>query len=260
MASGVGLLIDIDGTLLDAGTAIPGAVDAVAALRGRSLPLLFATNTSRKSRSEVADSLRTAGFEATDEEVLSAGYAAAVHLRAEGVRRVQLLLPPSAQADWSGFEITEDAPEAVVVGDLGAAFTFDLLNGAFRNLHAGARLVAAQRNRFWKAPDGWTLDAGAFVAALEYSARTEALVVGKPAPGFFRMAARVLGRAPESLAMVGDDVEIDVAGGRSAGLRTVLVRTGKFDADRVVELPPGAEPDQVIDSVADLPAVIARLA
>lgn len=190
----MGLLIDIDGTLLDAGVAIPGAVDAVASLRARAVPLLFATNTSRKSRAEIAESLRSAGFATSDDEVLSAAYAAAVHLRAEGVRRVQLLLPPGAREDWSDFEVTEDDPEAVVVGDLGDSFTFDRLNGAFRSLHAGARLVATQKNRFWKAPGGWTLDAGAFVAALEYSARTEALVVGKPAPGFFRMAARQLDR------------------------------------------------------------------
>jgi HAD superfamily hydrolase (TIGR01458 family) len=252
----LGLLIDIDGTLLDAGAAIPGAPEAVAALRARSVPLLFATNTSRKSRAEIGASLRAAGFEAADEDVLSAAWAAAVHLRAEGVRRVQLLLPAGAQADWSGFEITDESPEAVVVGDLGASFTFELLNGAFRNLHAGARLVAAQKNRFWKAPEGWSMDAGAYVAALEYSARTKALVVGKPAPGFFRMAAQVLGLPPESLVMVGDDAEIDVAGGSRAGLRTVLVRTGKFDADRLAALAPDERPDRVIDSVADLPAAI----
>ena len=145
---------------------------------------------------------------------------------------------------------------AVVVGDLGDEFAFRPLNEAFRCLHEGARLIATQKNRYWKAADGWTLDAGAFVAALEYAARTEATVVGKPSPGFFRMAAALLDVEPAALTIVGDDVESDVAGGRAAGLRTVLVRTGKFDAERVAQVPPDQQPDLTIDSIKDLPAAL----
>lgn len=252
----MGVLLDIDGTVLDAGRAIDGAAEAVTALRARGLPVLFATNTSRKSRADVGASLRAAGIDARDEDVLSAGYAAAVYCREAGVTRVRLLLTESARADWTGFDAESDAPEAVVVGDLGDEFAFRPLNEAFRCLHAGARLIATQKNRTWKAADGWTLDAGAFVAALEYAARTEATVVGKPAPGFFRMAAALLQVEPRALTIVGDDVESDVAGGRAAGLRTVLVRTGKFDARRVAETPAERAPDLVIDSIKDLPAAL----
>jgi ribonucleotide monophosphatase NagD (HAD superfamily) len=84
----MGVLLDIDGTILDGGRAIEGAPEAIAALRGRGVPLLFATNTSRKSRAEVAESLRRAGIEVDDGEILSAGHAAAVWLREQGIRRV----------------------------------------------------------------------------------------------------------------------------------------------------------------------------
>jgi len=252
----MGVLLDIDGTVLDAGRAIDGAAEAIAALRARGRPVLFATNTSRKSRADVGASLRAAGIDAADEDVLSAGYAAAVYCRRAGVTRVRLLLTESARADWTGFDTESRAPEAVVVGDLGDEFAFRPLNEAFRCLHEGARLIATQKNRYWKAADGWTLDAGAFVAALEYAARTEATVVGKPSPGFFRMAAALLDVEPAALTIVGDDVESDVAGGRAAGLRTVLVRTGKFDAERVAQVPPDQQPDLTIDSIKDLPAAL----
>ncbi|MEZ5066268.1 MAG: TIGR01458 family HAD-type hydrolase [bacterium] len=252
----MGFLLDIDGTILEAGVEIPGAAATIATLRERGVPFLFATNTSRKSRGAVAASLREAGVPADDDDVLSAGYAAAAYLASEGVRRVQVLMPPDSLEDWRDFEITEEDPEAVVVGDLGEAFDFRTLNVAFRNLHGGATLVAAQKNRFWKAADGWTLDAGAFVAALEYAARVEAIVVGKPAPGFFRQAARLLGHSPSSLTIVGDDVESDVVGGHASGLRTVLVRTGKFDASRLARTPASARPHVVIDSIADLPRLL----
>ncbi|HMB70739.1 MAG TPA: HAD hydrolase-like protein, partial [bacterium] len=74
--------------------------------------------------------------------------------------------------------------------------------------------------------------------------------------GFFRMAAALLDVEPAALTIVGDDVESDVAGGRAAGLRTVLVRTGKFDAERVAQVPPDQQPDLTIDSIKDLPAAL----
>jgi HAD superfamily hydrolase (TIGR01458 family) len=253
----MGVLLDIDGTVLDRGRAIDGAAAAIGTLRQRGVPLLFATNTSRKSRADVAASLREAGVEVHDEEILSASYAAAALLRGRGVRRVHLLLTPAAARDWSDFRETDDAPEAVVVGDLGTSFDFQRLNVAFRCLRAGATLIATQRNRYWHAPDGPTLDAGAFVAALEYAARVDAEVVGKPAAGFFRMAAELLGVPAEQLWIVGDDVESDVAGGRAAGLTTCLVRTGKFDAARLAGASPPETPHHVVDSIADLPALLA---
>jgi HAD superfamily hydrolase (TIGR01458 family) len=249
----VGLLLDIDGTLLDAGRAIAGAAEAVATLRGRGVPLVFATNTSRKSRRAVGDSLRAAGISARDDEVLSASYAAAIYLRSAGTKRVQLLLPPEACNDFDGMERADEKPEAVVVGDMGSGFDFDILNSAFRNLHAGARLIAVHKNRFWKSETGWTIDAGAFVAALEYAADTRAEVVGKPSILFFRMAAKLLGISIDRLSIVGDDLESDIAGGRACGLTTFLVKTGKFDAAKLAEAAPEHSPHYVIESVASLP-------
>ena len=259
--AGMGLLLDIDGTLLESGRAIPGAPEAVAALRARGVSLLFATNTSRKSRADVAASLRAQGIPARDEEVLSASYAAAVLLRAGGLWRVHLLLTPEAAADWRDFEVVDEDAQAVVVGDLGPLFDFDRLARAFRCLRGGARLVASHRNPWWKDDRGEiTLDAGPFVVALEYASGRTAELVGKPAAGFFRMAARLLGEDVGTLGIVGDDLIADIAGGRDAGLTTWLVRTGKFDADRLRRTPPDRAPHHVIGSIAELPPRFAAAA
>jgi HAD superfamily hydrolase (TIGR01458 family) len=245
----LGLLVDIDGTLHVAGRPIAGAAEALDALRGR-VPFLFTTNTSRMPRSEVATVLASLGFEAREEEVLTATVAAALRLREDGITRVQLLAPRSVMRDFSGFEITEAAPEAVVVADMGAGFTFEILNSAFRSLLDGARLVAIHLNRYWITQAGPTLDAGPFVAALEVAAQTEAELVGKPAPAFFEMAASTLGLPLDRLAVVGDDPETDVEGARRAGLLAIQVRTGKFE-------PAGPEEaDLTIDSIRDLPPLL----
>jgi ribonucleotide monophosphatase NagD (HAD superfamily) len=100
----------------------------------------------------------------------------------------------------------------------------------------GAPLLAIAQNRYFMAADGLNLDAGAFVAGLEYAAGLRAEVIGKPAAAMFHTACAQLGLPPEQVVMVGDDVEADVLGALDAGLQAALVRTGKFredDADRL---------------------------
>jgi HAD superfamily hydrolase (TIGR01458 family) len=256
-ATGVGgFLIDLDGTVYQAGALIPGAVGAVERLRALDVPFLFTTNTSRKSRAAVVGSLARLGLAIVADEVLTAPVAAARWLAARGLVRVQLLLPPSTHEEFRGFDVVDRDPDAVVVGDLGAGFEFGVLNAAFRSLREGARLVAVHRNRFWITRDGPTLDAGPFVAALEYAARCEAALVGKPAPAFFELAAAMLGVETARLAVVGDDVESDIRGARDAGLTAVLVRTGKYDEAAVDGLPASGAPHAVIPSIGALPGLL----
>lgn len=251
-----GVLFDVDGTLLEDGRLLSGADRAVEALRSAGFAVGFVTNTSRRPRRAVLAGLRDAGLSAEPGEVLTAPAAAAAWLRERGLTRVALLVPPGTSEDFGEFTVVEgDAAEpadAVVVGDLGDSWSYGRLDAAFRHLLGGARLVAIQRNRYWRTGGSLHLDAGPFVAALEYASGREAIVAGKPSPVFFEAAARSLDLTLEHVAMVGDDVEADVLGARAAGASGILVRTGKFreeDLDR-------AGPHHVLDSVADLPGLL----
>ena len=115
----------------------------------------------------------------------------------------------------------------------------------------GAALVAIHKNRFWDPGDGLRLDAGPFVAALEYAAGNEAVLVGKPSAAFFRTAARALELPLERILVVGDSVLNDVRGGQAAGCRTVAVRTGSFREEDLAAL--GRPPEAVLESIAALP-------
>ncbi len=140
-----------------------------------------------------------------------------------------------------------------MVGDLGARWTHGLMQEAFEHLMGGAALLALSRDRYWLEEGRLTLDAGPFVAGLEYACGRSATVAGKPSPRFFTAALATLGGpAPATVAMVGDDLWSDVAGAQAAGLRGWLVRTGKF---RLEALEAGVvTPDRVLGSVAELPA------
>lgn len=131
------------------GRAIEGAVSAIEALRRAGIPFRFATNTTRMPRTALAERLISLGIQASPEEILSAPAAAARWLRSRGVERVRLLLARETWGEFEGMEVDDRAPQYVVVGDLAEGWTFEVLNGAFRNLMDGAELLAIQRNRSW---------------------------------------------------------------------------------------------------------------
>jgi len=162
-----------------------------------------------------------------------------------------MLLLEDAKKDYAGLECGSGLADYVVAGDMGRAFTYDLLNDAFRHLHNGARLIALQKNRFWLSDEGFMLDAGAFVALLEYAADTESVLIGKPAQPFFETALADLSISKNEVMMIGDDVESDIRGAAAIGLTTCLVKTGKFrqkDLDKS-----GIKPDFLLESISHLP-------
>lgn len=243
-----GLLTDLDGTLFVGDDPVPGARKAIRSIKDAGVRIRYVTNTTRRPRRAVASHLRSLGFEIEDREIFTPARAA-VGLVAG--KTCFALVDDALREDLEGITLTDQRPEYVLIGDLGDRFTYERLDAAFRHLMDGAELVALQKNRYWRKPDGLSLDAGPFVAALEYASGKAATVIGKPERGFFGLALREMGLEAGEVAMIGDDPEADVAGARRAGLTGVQVRTGKWR--------PGAEDegaDLTLDSFADLPRVL----
>ncbi len=254
-------LIDLDGTLYAEGAAIPGAVAALAGLRAAGTAFRLVTNTTSRSRAMLVARLREYGFDVGPGELFTAVTAGLDHALHEGYRTAAPFLPPAALPDLAGLDLAAGTsartppsgwrPDAVLVGDLGEGWTHAVMQEAFEYLMGGATLVALSRDRYWLRDGRLTLDAGPFVAGLEYACGRPAAVAGKPSPRFFGAALSALGGpAAGEVAMVGDDLWSDVAGAQAAGLRGWLVRTGKFrrealEAGEVV-------PDRILGSVAEL--------
>ncbi len=254
IASVRGVVLDLDGTVYDDGGLIEGAADAIAAVRAAGLGLKFATNTSRHPRGTLIERLRRQGVDAAPDDIFTAPRAAAAWLADHGMTRVSLHVSPTTVEEFSRFAIDEQKPEAVVVGDLGDDWTVERLNRVFRHVIGGARLVAIQKNRYWTRGGALCLDAGPFVAAIEYATDTSAVVTGKPSAEFFWAASAALGLAPAEIVVVGDDVRTDVRGAQSAGARGVLVKTGKFRATDLDD--PEVTPDLTLDDIGQLPAAL----
>lgn len=222
-----GVLLDLAGVIYDGGEAIPGAVEAVARLREAGLPIRFVSNTTRSSKQAVLDQLGSLGLPVSGDELFTPAQAAREWLRQHD-RSPHLLVHPALASDFQDLEGNDG--KAVIVGDAGMEFNYLTLNRAFRALIEGAEFVALAPNRAFKDADGkLSLDAGPFIAALEFASQKTPVVLGKPSPGFFQAALAGMNCPAAEAVMVGDDVETDVAGALQSGIAcALLVRTGKY--------------------------------
>lgn len=255
-----GLLLDIDGVLAVSWEPIAGSVESLSWIREQTIPFRLITNTTTHTRDQLATTLRDAGFVVEAADIVTAVAATAEYLRTHHAgARVFLLSDGDARADLEGVTlVSADEPaDVVVIGGASDDFTYPILNHIFGLLNDGAVLVGMHRNLYWRTADGLQLDGGAYISALEEATGSKATICGKPAPAYFRAALELLGVPAARAAMIGDDVANDVLGAQAIGMIGVLVRTGKFqpaDLDRT-----DGTPDHVIDSFADLPALLQGL-
>ncbi len=255
MTAPAGVVLDMEGVLHVGWRPLPGVPGAVVALRGAGLELAVLTNTTGRSRAEIAGRLDGMGIEIPADRVVTAAWAAARHLadRHPGAA-VFLLGEPGGREEFAATSLVDDPAEAdvVLLGGPTEAWDYAILDRVFRRLLDGAPLVAMQRNRWWPTGEGPRLDAGPFVVGLEYAAGVEATVVGKPAPDIYRTACELLRVEPARALMVGDDPESDLGPAAAVGMRTCLVRTGKGATFTVA---PGAV-DLDLPDLAALPAAL----
>ena len=247
-----GILLDIGGVLYIGDSVVEGAIEAISTLNER-YKIRFVTNSTRRPPNVIYEKLKKMGFDIKEHQLFTALAAAKAVVEAKNGKAVTILTK-EAENYFGNLYSIDTHSEFVVVGDAGENFNYIRMNRAFRTLTNGAKLIAAAQNRYFKDSDGeLSMDAGGFVKALEYASGVEAVVVGKPSKTFFESAIESMGLSKDEVVMVGDDIESDIAGAQDAGVRAILVKTGKY---RPSDLEGAIFPDAVIDSIAQLPSIL----
>lgn len=249
-----GILFDLDGVLYVGPKVIEGAIAAITGIKQRGYRCRFITNTSTLSGASLHNKLIGLGFDIAEHEIISATRAALIYLQQFDDPVCHLVLAEDVKRDFRHFRQSDSKADFVIIGDIGDAWSYPVLNHVFNLLIGGAQLIAIHKNRFWQTEHGLQMDIGAFIAALEYASQTQATIIGKPSPDFFQAALTELGLPPEQVAIIGDDIDADIGGGQRAGLTGILVKTGKYrqayaDSSPVV-------PDLTIASIAELPGLL----
>jgi HAD superfamily hydrolase (TIGR01458 family) len=259
-----GLLLDIDGVIVTSWEPLPGAVEALDEIARTGLPRMFLTNTTSKSRGQIAKALGDVGFQVEDKEILTAAVLTADYLRTNHPgKRVVVLNEGAVDEDMDGVDLVDDNPEVVVFGGAGPSFTHEVLSRALGWMIDGIPTISMHRSLTWSTSSGPKIDTGVYLEGLQKATGKKIPAIGKPSPLGFRSAVEMLGAGdPGGVVMVGDDIYSDVLGAQKAALVGVLVRTGKFLPEQLDELVKdefGQVPDHVIDSIADLPELLTKL-
>lgn len=241
-----GILFDLEGVLWTADTPLPGAVETLNALQAAKIPFQILSNMTLKPRRAVLNRFREFGLSLDVERMMTPPAAAARWLKQNGNPPVSAFVAPPTRVELEGLNLLPDdverGAEYVVLADLGDDWNASNVNRALRLLLNGAQLITCGMGRYWMAQDGLRVDGGAYAQALAYASGQTPLVIGKPSADYFHIAADFLGVKRERVLMVGDDILNDIQGGQRAGLKTLLVQTGKF---RAQDLERGVSPDWV---------------
>lgn len=251
-----GLLFDLDGVLYVGSKSIQGASATLEQIKHRGFDYRFITNTSTLSQDALHAKLIRLGLQVEPDKLFSAAQAALRYVQSFENPVCHLVLADDVKKDFAGLKQSDTEVDFVIVGDIGDSWSYALLNKVFNLLMNGAQLIAIHKNRFWQTEQGLQMDIGAFVAGLEYASRKQALIIGKPSPNYFQTALADMGLKAAQVAIVGDDIDSDIGGGQASGLTGILVKTGKYRKAYAEQST--VTPDFLIDSVANLPEILAE--
>ena len=249
------VLLDLDGTVYLGHGAVPGAAEAIAALRAGGVRLAFVTNDPVSARDDYVERLGAIGIDVGADELVTCAWATAQLVQEERPGARVLALGSQAWLDehrLAGSVLVDDYRDAEVLS-LGGDWTFGYreLEASIRAVLGGAAFYGSNRDATFPNVDGPSPGAGALLAAVEYATGTRARCAGKPETGMFHEAERLLG--PGRYLMVGDRLDADVAGAHAAGMDAALVLTGSSGAGDVTAWE-GPAPVAVLGSIAEVPA------
>ena len=257
-----GLLVDLDGVVWIGRDPVPGSPEALRALLEAGKRIVFVTNNPGRPPAAYAERLGELGVEVGEDQIVTAGMVAArlageaaLTAAATGGAGTAFVIGAEALREMvaaSGARLVEgeeawEADVVVVSGHRG--FDYGELLAAKRALDRGAALFATSHDPTMPYPGGELPGTGAVLAAVETATGRRAEIAGKPERHLFEMAREALGGV-ERVAMVGDRISSDVAGGRAAGLETVLVFSGTTSREEAAAADPA--PDFVLEDLSGL--------
>jgi len=246
-------LLDMDGTFYLGDGLLPGALELLDLLNQRGLPFSFLTNNTSRSKQDYIQRLRGLGVREQDARVYTAGDATIAYLKKHQAGKGVFLLGTESLAESfrvGGIDLSDDDPDVVVIG-YDTSLTYARLSAFCRFVRSGLPYIATHPDVNCPNPDGPVPDIGAMMSLVEASTGRKAdVIIGKPNPGIVNALAEEWGIDPRSLAMVGDRLYTDIALGKTACVKTVLVLSGETNLEDLKNLE--FHPDLVCENLADL--------
>lgn len=242
------VLIDFDGVIKIGNNPAPGVKELFRFVEKKNIPAHIISNSTLRTGEEVHKFFNDKRID-TNIKAMTAADAAISYTKAN-YESAAVFCTESIKNLFKDI-LDFDKPEAVVVGDLGEEWNYENLNKIFRYVYNGADLVAMQMNKFWAPKGDLCLDAGAFIAAIEYATGKKSVLIGKPSPIYFQSALKKLGVKENSgFIMLGDDIETDIHAAQQIGGKGILIYTGKTTKQAAKQS--GIKPDYEADNLIEV--------
>jgi HAD superfamily hydrolase (TIGR01458 family) len=218
-------LIDFDGVIKIGDSPAPDAEYFLKYITEKKIPAIILSNSTLYSGNHIKEFLFQNKIDFGIQCITT------VDASLKYIRENNLTVKPYCTAEiknlFSNFT-NEINPDAVLIGDLQDKWNYEILNDIFRHVINGAEIIAMQKNKFWMPGGNLCLDAGAFIAAIEYASGKEAKLIGKPSAVYFESALQILGfNKGTEFIMIGDDAENDIEAAQKINGKGILVFTGK---------------------------------
>ncbi|MGM0590603.1 MAG: HAD-IIA family hydrolase [Halobacteriota archaeon] len=255
-----GAVIDVDGTVLRGDQAVRGAIEGLSAVAEAGLSRLFFSNNPTRPPAAYEARFERVGLSVSADEVVTAGTVTATYLRERHVNDALFVVGESGLVDQllgEGLSVVTDPDAAdLVVASWDRSFDYDTLCQSLWALSdESVGFVGTDPDMVVPGPERDIPGSGAVINAIGgVAGREPDTVLGKPSAVARETVVDRLGHPPESLLVVGDRLDTDIALGADAGMTTVLVRTGVTDDLTLANSP--FEPDYVLDSIGDIDRVI----
>jgi 4-nitrophenyl phosphatase len=264
------LILDMDGVLWRGETPMPGLVEFFATLRRREIGFALATNNATKTAVMYTAKLARFGVDVAPEHIVTSAEATAAFLRQEyenGTATSDAIYVVGDQGlhdaiAAQGFTIVTPeqaragAKAAVVVAGFSRNATYEIMAMGAHLINQGARFVGTNPDPSFPSEIGPLPGAGALLAFIETGTGVKPTIIGKPGPIMFQQAMRRMGGTPENTAMVGDRLNTDILGAKSAGLQAILVLSGISSVDDVEKM--GIRPDFIFADIGEITAVLSQ--
>jgi HAD superfamily hydrolase (TIGR01450 family) len=256
-----GFVFDVDGSLVHRGPdfrarPLPGAVELLDAIRASGRPLVLFTNGSHVGPDAFAEGLRDGGLPVEAHELLTPVCSALSYLARRHPGEAAIVFGSEATRERmarSGVPLTDGDDAGVVFVAHVEEVDLDRMERAARAVTRGARLLTANYQRGYWGANGLVFSRGAMVTAgIARVSGARPVVVGKPSKAAVREIGDRLGLPTDEVAVIGDDLEMDIALGRLGGSRTILVRSGISGQVDLARVPERQRPDAVVEGVEEV--------
>jgi len=255
------LILDMDGVLWHGDTPVSGLAEFFTTIRQLQINFVLATNNATKVSSDYAAKLAGFGINISVSDILTSAEVTALYLKQKspdgaviyvvgenGLRTAlhdqgfelidtELMVPTNEEADYVVVGMTRD----VCYRQLASASQF---------INLGATFVGTNPDVTFPTEIGPMPGAGSILSFLETATGIKPIIIGKPNRTIFDEAIRRLNGNLSDTVMVGDRLNTDIAGGHSAGLRTVLLLSGISSRNDLVDS--RVQPDWIFSDLFEL--------